>query len=499
LATLAIYRGEQFLREVEIGTTPTRVGRAPENELVLEDRDKGVSRTHAEIRFEHGQHVIVDLNSQNGVWAGERRIKSEALAVNVPVTVGPYRLVLLPEPPPPVQAPSAPARVTAAVPVIEPPIEPTQLIESDAEPPASVTSKTDGTSKTAGTTSKTSGTSSKTAGTAKTIPAAKSAPSARKVPVVAIAGAVGVVAIALVVAFVIRSTRKPFVPETTTTTTVASTTTTVPVVVLTPEEQFQEHYTKAQALIAANDKAGATLENAEALKFLPADPRGVEQQVAIGKMKEPGQIASATTTAPAAQQRENQPTSSLSVPIKPGETPAARAAREKLARSHLDDGKKALDEKRYTDAISLLQAALDASARDDYGTTPNETATLLKQARSAKASADAGVKTAAAQKLFADAKTLANTDLAGAVRRARDARTADPSLPGVADFLTSLTDQATTQGEAALSRAKNLDAFKRFDDALKEYDRAIQLLELVPGGHKELPFAKQRSAELKSR
>ena len=27
---------------------------------------------------------------------------------------------------------------------------------------------------------------------------------------------------------------------------------------------------------------------------------------------------------------------------------------------------------------------------------------------------------------------------------------------------------------------------------------AIQLLELVPGGHKELAFAKQRSAELKA-
>ncbi len=51
---------------------------------------------HAEIRYEDGRYVILDLNSQNGVWIGERRVKVDPLPVDVPVTVGPYRLVLLP-------------------------------------------------------------------------------------------------------------------------------------------------------------------------------------------------------------------------------------------------------------------------------------------------------------------------------------------------------------------------------------------------------------------
>ena len=62
-----VYRGEQLLRKVELGENPMRIGRAPENEIVLEDANKGVSRMHAEIRHEEGRYIILDLNSQNGV------------------------------------------------------------------------------------------------------------------------------------------------------------------------------------------------------------------------------------------------------------------------------------------------------------------------------------------------------------------------------------------------------------------------------------------------
>ena len=64
--------------------------------------------------------------------------------------------------------------------------------------------------------------------------------------------------------------------------------------------------------------------------------------------------------------------------------------------------------------------------------------------------------------------------------------------------MASLQDQLITQGEAALTSAKNFDRYKRTTEAIREFDRAIQLLEVVPGGHKDLAFAKQRSAELKT-
>ncbi len=62
----------------------------------------------------------------------------------------------------------------------------------------------------------------------------------------------------------------------------------------------------------------------------------------------------------------------------------------------------------------------------------------------------------------------------------------------------TLQEQLVVQGEAALTSAKNLDRVKRTADALRDFDRAIQFLELVPGGHKDLAFARQRSAELKA-
>ena len=77
MAALAVYRGDQFLRRVEIGEAPTRIGRAPENELVLEDPDKGVSRAHAQVVFERGGYVVVDSNSQNGSdWTAVTRSRS---------------------------------------------------------------------------------------------------------------------------------------------------------------------------------------------------------------------------------------------------------------------------------------------------------------------------------------------------------------------------------------------------------------------------------------
>ena len=54
------------------------------------------------------------------------------------------------------------------------------------------------------------------------------------------------------------------------------------------------------------------------------------------------------------------------------------------------------------------------------------------------------------------------------------------------------------QGEAALTSARNFDRYGRKAEALRAFDRAIQLLERVPGGHKDLAFARQRSAELRA-
>jgi predicted component of type VI protein secretion system len=484
--TLAVYRGEQLLRKVELGEAPMRIGRAPENEIVLEDANKGVSRMHAEIRYEDGRYIILDLNSQNGVWIREHRVRVDPLPVDVPVTVGPYRLVLMPMP-----APSSGTSIPGTV--ISPAAGAQAVRESTArvEPAES------------------------TAGTQrgpKTLPGGSTARAVSPAPPSAtgkrllIAG-VAVAGLAAATILIIMMRRQPPAPPVETNPPVAQATTSVPPTTPTDEERFQDHFTRAQGLMEKGDKSGATAENAQALTILPSDPRGLKQRTEIEAMTPaalptptpvPDPAAATPPLANAGKEKEPPPPSTLRVTARPGESAAERGNREKLARYHLDDGKKAMDERRWPDAIDLLQRALDTSDRPDFGATAGEAASLLKTARTAKATADANVARASAQKLVDQAKALAGSDVVGAVRRLREALALDPKAAGASELMTALQDQLLTQGEAALTSAKNFDRYKRTADAIREFDRAIQLLELVPGGHKDLAFAKQRSAELKT-
>ncbi len=99
MAKLIIYHGDVLDREADLGETTVRVGRGDDNEIVLTDPTKGVSRLHAELRFEQGHYVVVDLKSQNGVWVEGRRVPTATLQVKVPVVLGPYRLLLKDERP----------------------------------------------------------------------------------------------------------------------------------------------------------------------------------------------------------------------------------------------------------------------------------------------------------------------------------------------------------------------------------------------------------------
>jgi predicted component of type VI protein secretion system len=90
--TLLIVGEDGAQRTVELAQRDLRIGRAPENDLVLPDPTKGVSRMHAELRFEGGRYVIIDLNSQNGTWVDGNRIQRAEIAPNSQIEIGPYRL-----------------------------------------------------------------------------------------------------------------------------------------------------------------------------------------------------------------------------------------------------------------------------------------------------------------------------------------------------------------------------------------------------------------------
>ena len=81
-------------REVDLDDRDLSIGRGEQNDIVLLDETKSVSRVHAELRYENGQYVLVDANSQNGIWAGGQRLPKVSLQPGVPVLVGSYRLTL---------------------------------------------------------------------------------------------------------------------------------------------------------------------------------------------------------------------------------------------------------------------------------------------------------------------------------------------------------------------------------------------------------------------
>ncbi len=94
MARLLVFRGDFVEREIELGGAPIRIGRAPECDVVLEDPERGVSRAHAEVKYEDGGYLIVDLGSQNGIYQYGARVDRAYLEPDSPVMLGPFRLVI---------------------------------------------------------------------------------------------------------------------------------------------------------------------------------------------------------------------------------------------------------------------------------------------------------------------------------------------------------------------------------------------------------------------
>ena len=87
--------GDDGVQRVEaLPDRSLRIGRAPDNDVVLPDANKGVSRAHAELRLENGHYVIVDLQSQNGTWMNGERVERAAVPPNAEIAIGLYRIRL---------------------------------------------------------------------------------------------------------------------------------------------------------------------------------------------------------------------------------------------------------------------------------------------------------------------------------------------------------------------------------------------------------------------
>jgi len=143
VAKLVVFRGTRPERYVDLTDRDLRIGRAPENDVILEDPDRTVSRFHAELRFENGQYALVDLNSQNGLWMDGQRLPRLTLEPGRPVSVGMFWLLLEADDQRAAAAPAPPVdRTMLASDMLPAPSAPTPIstwAESNAPPSSAAT------------------------------------------------------------------------------------------------------------------------------------------------------------------------------------------------------------------------------------------------------------------------------------------------------------------------------------------------------------------------
>jgi hypothetical protein len=89
LAYLIIQDGQ--ISRCPIEKSPFRIGREPGNHLIL--NDSSVSRRHAEIVHNRdGVYSIQDLDSLNGVFVKDKRVKTAVLSEGCEIDIGDIRL-----------------------------------------------------------------------------------------------------------------------------------------------------------------------------------------------------------------------------------------------------------------------------------------------------------------------------------------------------------------------------------------------------------------------
>lgn len=123
MARLVVLRGDTVERELELSDAPVKIGRGQKNDVVLEDPMKGISREHAELRFTDGRYVLVDRESENGIWVAGRRESKVVLDPATVASIGPFRLKVVGQAVPAaagaVPVPKAAAPTTEPVPKTE--------------------------------------------------------------------------------------------------------------------------------------------------------------------------------------------------------------------------------------------------------------------------------------------------------------------------------------------------------------------------------------------
>jgi tetratricopeptide (TPR) repeat protein len=448
---LAIYRGDAPDRYVDLAGD-VRIGRAHENDVVLEDPDKGVSRFHAELRQEHGRFVIVDLNSQNGVWLRDRRVSREIVEPGAVIMIGPYRL-LLDE-----NARDEDVAYDSAGTLANPP-SPQLAQPMTPAPPV--------------------------ARQPQTYRAPMPVPSRRRVPTAAIVAAV-VLACVVIVAVIADISTKGKVPPP------------IPPVVVTTlpptntvDEEFQRHVSKGKAQLESEQADAATIQAAmdEFDAALKLKPNNEEARGWRAKAEE--RLAGLQPVPPPALGSNIPPTADWPKGLpRPGKRehesmPEYRKRADELFAAY-NNSKSALERGDFPTAIQLLKGILEEE-QGGY----QKAAELLREAR---IKLQAATQQTAQQHMADGRKAEQAGELAIALQQYQKAHDADPALPEAGPAIEKLRQFISKDvGEAY----KNALWFAQFKKKLEERDRYEYILKLLLPGDPRRKEAEERLAVLR--
>src|SRR3974390_1352246 len=81
-----------MLKEVPLGTRPVTIGRAPDNDIPIDNL--AVSNYHARVYVEAGSLVVEDLNSLNGSFLNDIRVERAMLKDGDTILIGKHQIVV---------------------------------------------------------------------------------------------------------------------------------------------------------------------------------------------------------------------------------------------------------------------------------------------------------------------------------------------------------------------------------------------------------------------
>jgi len=92
MSRLLVKFENSILKEVPLGTRPVTIGRAPDNDIPIDNL--AVSNYHARVYLEAGSLVVEDLNSLNGLFLNDIRVERAMLKDGDAILIGKHHILV---------------------------------------------------------------------------------------------------------------------------------------------------------------------------------------------------------------------------------------------------------------------------------------------------------------------------------------------------------------------------------------------------------------------